>query len=101
MTSTDTSHSISQEDATVVKVTLMWCWDTTLFGIAGVGFPTPSDDIGLTEFTAEKHPADNGEGYAVRFKFAFQYCGEGDPWWTKCLGFPRESFVPLPLRPTG
>ena len=33
----------------------------------------------------------------MRFKFAFQYCGEGDPWWMKWLDFPRESSVPLPV----
>lgn len=49
----------------------------------------------LTKFAVEKHPADNGQGYAVRFKFAFQYCGEGDPWWTKYPGFPRETFALL------
>jgi hypothetical protein len=51
----------------------------------------------LTEFSAEKHPADNAEGRAIRFKFAFQYCGEGDPWWVKCVGFPREFSSPFTL----
>ena len=57
--------------------------------------PTWNDDKVLTKFAVEKHPADNGQGYAVRFKFAFQYCGEGDPWWTKYPGFPRETFALL------
>ena len=54
-----------------------------------------SGEKALTEFTVEKHPADNGQGYALRFKFAFQYCGEGNPWWIECPGFPCESFVSL------
>ncbi|KAF9793414.1 hypothetical protein BJ322DRAFT_996426 [Thelephora terrestris] len=48
----------------------------------------------IRNFWAEKHPADNAEGCAVRFKFAFQYCGEGDPWWVKCVGFPCEFSSP-------
>lgn len=58
-------------------------------------FPTDSETKTLTALIAEKHPADNGEGCAVRFKFAFQYCGEGDPWWTKAPGFLSELSVPL------
>ena len=78
---------------------LMWCWDTTSFAIFGVSVsPLESESMILTESPAEKHPADNGSGFAVRYKFAFQYCGEGDPWWTKCVGFPCEFSFPLYLR---
>ena len=82
----------------MVKVTLMWSWATTSFGITGVSFPPLGvTTLKLTGFAAEKHPADNGEGRAVRFKFAFQYCGEGEPWWTKTPAFPRESLTSLYL----
>jgi hypothetical protein len=56
--------------------------------------PAASENMVLTASIAEKHTADNGEGYAVRFKFAFQYCGEGDPWWAKYPGSPCKSSAP-------
>ena len=56
--------------------------------------PTDGENKALTALIAEKHPADNGEGSAVRFKFAFQYCGEGDPWWTKSPSVLCELSVP-------
>lgn len=74
----------------MVGVMLTLCWDITSSATTGVSFSIPSDNIVFTRSLAERHPADNGEGYAVRFKFAFQYCGEGDPWWIKYPSFPRK-----------
>lgn len=80
----------------MAKVTLMWCWGTTSFGITGVSLFRSGGDETFTDSIVEKLSADNGEGYAARFKFAFQYCGEGDPWWMGYPGFPCESYLNAP-----
>lgn len=35
----------------------------------------------IRDFWAEQQPADNSTGTAVRYRFAFQWCGREEPWW--------------------
>lgn len=36
----------------------------------------------IRDYWAESQPADNADGVAIRYRFAFQWCEAGAPWWT-------------------
>ena len=41
---------------------------------------------------AERQPADNGHGFVVRWKFAFEWCEkQPDPWWIEAPGSSPSS----------
>ncbi|KDQ57451.1 hypothetical protein JAAARDRAFT_35165 [Jaapia argillacea MUCL 33604] len=51
---------------------------------------------------AEKHPAENNRGEAIRYKFAFEWCdSQREPWWIPDVGIvpPRGPSTPSVCKP--